>query len=388
MKKARITGLSSISCVGNSVEELWNACLDGRSGIQHGLGYISESTFTSLRESSKSKDLPESRSAQLAIWGAEQAMRSAGWTELRPDDGLILATTTGQIPVWDQALKKYLAGGLDKEQFLKALQHQPLGALLKTVSKHFKFFGAQQVVSSACSASTHALMVAAMWLNQSRVRRCLVGGVEVLCDLTIEGFRSLKLLSEESCQPFDRDRKGINLAEGSAFFCLEKESDKTPLAVLSGFGLNCDGHHMTAPQPEGQGSFRAMSSALASAKLQPSDIDWVHAHGTGSEHNDLAEGFALKTLFAETTPWVSSTKGVHGHALGASGLLEAGLCIHAFQRATVLKTHGLNEPDPTIASLRYSTETVKTPLYHVLKNTLGFGGSNASLILSHAETSS
>lgn len=380
-----VTGLSSISCVGSSVQHLWQVATENQTAIVEGLGYISESTLENLRRQSAQKDLPNSRSAQLALLGAELAMEQAGWETLRPDDGLILATTTGQIPVWDQALKSYLKGDLNKERFLTAFQHQPLGALLKAVSQQLQFHGSQMVLTSACSASTHALMMAAMWIRQGRVKRCLVGGVEVLCDLTIEGFRSLQLLAPQPCLPFDLNRKGINLAEASAFFCLEASPAGTPQAAITGFGMNCDGHHMTAPHPEGKGSFQAMQTALLSAGLEPQHIDWVHAHGTGSEHNDLAEGLALRTLFGEHDPgrpWVSSTKWVHGHTLGASGILEAGLCVHALQQGQILHTAGLSEPDPAIR-VKHPQHCLKTPLRHVLKNTLGFGGTNAALVLSH-----
>jgi 3-oxoacyl-(acyl-carrier-protein) synthase len=224
-----------------------------------------------------------------------------------------------------------------------------------------------------------------MWIRTGKVKRCLVGGAEVLCALTTEGFRSLQLLSTEPATPFDANRKGINLSEGAAFLCLEADASR-PLARLSGFGFSTDGFHMTGPHPEGEGSYRAMRDALTKAGLQPHDIDWVHAHGTGSQANDTSEGLAISRLFAdENRPYVSSTKWFHGHALAASGALETALVISAMNSQRVLHTRGLKTPDPRV-KLKHPEHDIMMPVKHVLKNTLGFGGANAAIVLSHVES--
>jgi 3-oxoacyl-(acyl-carrier-protein) synthase len=142
---------------------------------------------------------------------------------------------------------------------------------------------------------------------------------------------------------------------------------------------------MTGPHPEGVGSFQAMTAALRDAQLGPEQVDWIHAHGTGSQQNDLAEANAIARLFggAARGPRVTSTKSVHGHALGASGALETVLCLQALQHQTVVPTGGLKEPDPRI-DLRHVTQSERVPLRHIVKNTLGFGGSNAALVISSA----
>ncbi|MGZ3721722.1 MAG: beta-ketoacyl synthase N-terminal-like domain-containing protein, partial [Bdellovibrionales bacterium] len=220
-------------------------------------------------------------------------------------------------------------------------------------------------------------------IREGKVKRCLVAGAEVLCDLTVEGFRSLQLLSNAPATPFDKDRGGINLSEGAAFICLEAVSER-PLAELSGFGFSTDGFHMTGPHPEGDGSFRAMNSALEKASVLPSEVTWAHAHGTGSLQNDLSEGLAMARLFGAQTPWVSSTKWTHGHALAASGALECALDVRAIQEGTILHTRGLKNPDPKIP-VKHLTEDLRTPIRHILKNTLGFGGANAAIVISHPQ---
>ena len=272
-------------------------------------------------------------------------------------------------------------------EFENVFQHQPLGSLLEALSQILGFRGRSLLISSACTAATQAIAIGCHWIRQGRVKRCFVGGTEILCDLTVQGFKSLQLLSEIPAAPFDKNRTGINLSEGAGFLCLEAEPGPHPLAVVSGSGLSTDSYHMTAPHPEGRGSLEAMQGALEMAGLQPSDISWVHAHGTGSQHNDLAEGNAIRQLFHGKMPWVSSTKWVHGHALGASGALETILCIEALKNKTILRTAGLKTPDPQI-EVPHPSQHLHTNLNHILKNTLGFGGINASLVISKAEKGS
>lgn len=377
MSVVSVTGTGCISCIGEGVKHLWDAAVEEKTGIRNGLGEI--------------RDIPLEESAtrprQFGRIAAREAMQTAGWTKLGPRDGLILATTTGQIPAWDRAMIEFLDGKLDKREFDRLFQRQPLGDLLQAMAADFHFTGEQTVVTSACAAGTQALGLAMMWLQSGRVDRCLVGGIEVLCDLTVQGFRSLQLLNPETTKPFDRDRKGINLSEGAAFLCLERTAESSPrtMAKLSGFGMTSDGHHMTAPHPEGRGSYEAMKMALRTANLEPSDIDWVHAHGTGSHHNDSAEAAAIKTLFGagDSAPWVSSTKYIHGHALGAAGLIEAVLVVEALRNQLVLKTSGLQTPDESMR-LRHPVHHTASKLRHIMKNTLGFGGTNAAVIFSEA----
>ncbi len=369
-----VTGTGALTCVGAGVENLWNAAIDRRSGIKNGLGHVSDSDLVNPALS---------RTAEMSMIAIQEAMKKSGWTELRPDDGLILATTSGQIPIWDKALSEFLGGRISQDAFSEVFRHQPLGSLVNDLCRRLEFNGRTLLVSSACSASTQALAVAGMWLNSGRVRRVLVGGVEVFCDLIIEGFRSLQLLSSEATKPFDQSRAGINLSEGAGFLCLEREPHSEPLAILSGFGVSSDGYHMTAPHPEGRGCREAMKNALQTAGLSPDHIDWIHAHGTGSTHNDLAEGIAIRAVFEGRVPPVSSSKWIHGHALGATGAIESILCIEALRHQIMLESFGLQTPDENIP-LQFPRQNTETQLRHILKNTLGFGGSNAALVLSSA----
>jgi 3-oxoacyl-(acyl-carrier-protein) synthase len=262
--------------------------------------------------------------------------------------------------------------------------YQSLGEAVSSLSSLLDFTGPSRLVTTACSSSTQASALGMMWINEGKVKRCLVGGAEVLCRLTVEGFRCLQLLSQSPCAPFDQNRKGINLSEAAAFFCLESSSASRAKAYISGYGMSSDAYHLTAPHPEGQGCFVAMQSALEVAGLKPSDISAIHAHGTGSTANDVAESIATQRLFGaelEKMPWIFSTKGIHGHSLGASGALESILSVKVLASGSVLPTAGLVQADPAL-KLKHPRGVEPLTTRHLLKNSLGFGGANASLVLS------
>ncbi|HTM46633.1 MAG TPA: beta-ketoacyl-[acyl-carrier-protein] synthase family protein [Polyangiaceae bacterium] len=375
-----ITGTGAVSCVGIGAQALWQSTLENHSGLEAGLGRVP----VQARSSSTQHNSP---ALEFALPAAREALSDAGWPSLEPGDGLILASTTGQISNWESALIDFIRGKRTRTDVAPTLRRLPLGSLLTDLQRELNHVGPATLVSSSCAAATQALGLAALWLQSGKVERCLVGGVEVLCDLTIHGFRCLQLLASGPCAPFSSDKGGIQLSEGAAFLCLQ---NKRPMAErpirLSGVGFSTDAYHMTAPHPQGEGSRAAMAQALASAGLQPQQIDWVHAHGTGSVHNDAAEAAAIGQLFGvgAAAPWVSATKPIHGHTLGASGTLEAVVCVHALHHQMLLPTFGLNQPDPAL-QLRHPTQAQRAQLRHVLKNTLGFGGANAALVLSAEE---
>lgn len=374
-----ITGMGTVTPAGIGVDSFWNQALQGRSYIQSGLGQISETITSTLAEKTSQK---LNRPLLIAYHSILEAMEQAGWSRFNTDDGLIIGTTVGQVPLWEKELMRWAKKEIDFAQFAEFLPYQSLGHLTQSLCQALGFQGRSLVVSSACSASTQALALASVWVQTGLVKRCLVGGIEVLCDLTVEGFRSLQLLSDNVATPFSKDRKGINLSEGAAFFCVEK-SDSRPLAYLSGYGWSTDAFHMASPHPEGVGTLKAIQGALSRAQLSPQEISWIHAHGTGSKANDLAEGIAISKLFGNQSPPVSSTKPIHGHALGASGALEVSLCVKALQNRMILGNAPLHL-DPEIPEISYALGNQKSELQHILKNTLGFGGNNAALVLSSA----
>ena len=358
-----VTGMGTVNVTGHSPQELWDGTLSGKSFIS---------------------DKKEHSFFSMTLHAMSQAMQAAGWKNLNEDDALFFATTTGQIPLWEGDVMDYLDGKISSDRLAETLSHEPLGASLK---KNLDMLDSSRchtkIISSACSASTQALVLAAAWLRSGKARRCLVGGTELSCQLTGAGFQGLRLVSSRPATPFDSGREGINLSEASAFLCLEKDPSPSSLACLSGGGLSTDGYHMTAPDPQGGGILRAMTLALKSAGLKPEEISWIHAHGTGSLANDAAEVSAIRSLF-EKPPVVSSTKPVHGHALAVSGVLESIISILSIRDGIVPQTLGLVSHD-WAGKIHFPKKPETMRVRHVLKNSLGFGGANACVIFSANE---
>jgi 3-oxoacyl-(acyl-carrier-protein) synthase len=317
-----------------------------------------------------------------------QAMTSAGWDHIPPDTGLIFATTTGFVPFWEKDLVAFVNGQLDADAFSKSFRDHPLGRPLAPLidgidpDRDVPFNGPVRIITSACAAGTQALVIAREWISAGTVRRCIVAGTELLSTLTVRGFASLNLISRRPCAPFDQERDGINLSEAAGVILLERaDLARNQLAVLSGGGTSLDSFDMTSPDPSGDGIARAAQQALASSGLDPTDIDWMHAHGTGSQVNDVAEAAAARRVFGEQAPPLTSTKGVHGHALAASGIIETTLCIEAMRQGVILGTAGHRQTDQKV-TVPIQKDHQQKKIHHILKTTLGFGGVNAAVVLS------
>ncbi len=235
------------------------------------------------------------------------------------------------------------------------------------------------VVSTACSSGAKVFANAQRAIASGLIDAAVVGGVDSLCLTTLYGFASLELLSKDIARPCDAARSGLSIGEAAAFALVQRD-DGDASTVLLGHGETSDGHHMSAPHPEGAGAAQAMQLALARAGLSPDAVDYVNLHGTATPSNDAAEAKAMATVFGESGVWCSSTKGATGHTLGAAGALEALVCILALERQWVPAGLNRTQPDPALP-LRYADHTRAMPLHHVMSNSFGFGGSNASLVL-------
>lgn len=255
-----------------------------------------------------------------------------------------------------------------KEGMMQAIQkaRTDCGFDTEEVARCVGKFKMMDTLSTACSSAANAIIMAAGLIETGLVTRVVAGGTESLSRLHMNGFASLIILDQQVCRPFAEDRAGLNLGEGAAYLVLETEESALargakPLAVLSGYGNACDAFHQTATSAEGEGAYLAITQALAKAGLQPSDIDYINAHGTGTPNNDATELVAMHRVFGETLPIFSSTKRLTGHTTSASGSLEACFCIMA------------------LAERGYK---------HVLCNAFGFGGNDSALVISAVRDSS
>ena len=259
---------------------------------------------------------------------------------------------------------------------------QEIGAPSRFIATLAAIHGPAWTVSTACSSGAKALASGARLLRAGIVDAVIAGGGDSLCGFTLAGFSALEAVSPQRSLPFSKNRNGINIGEGAALFLMSRE----PAPVrLAGWGESADAHHMSAPDPDGTGAIAAMQQALARAGLSATDIDYVNLHGTGTEHNDAMEARAVHAALGAHVP-ASSTKPLTGHALGASGAIEAALAwiVLARNRHNHLPPHwydGHYDPALPRIALVEPGQRAATPLRHVLSQSFAFGGSNAALVL-------
>lgn len=247
--------------------------------------------------------------------------------------------------------------------------------------------GPALVVSTACASSAKSFIDAHHLIESGLCDAAVVGGVDSLCRMTLRGFASLELISDEPCRPCDADRRGISIGEAAGFALLER-ADRAPggpgagRVALLGYGASSDGYHMSAPHPRGAGAVGAMRAALDRAGLAPDGVDYVNLHGTGTRANDAMEDMAVTEVFGTATP-CSSTKGWSGHTLGACGILEAVIAEACIRDGLVPGCLGVRDLDPAFRS-DVAVENRPAPVRRVLSNSFGFGGINCSLIFGPA----
>lgn len=270
------------------------------------------------------------------------------------------------------------------------------GSNTAQIARGFGRFAMLDTISTACSSAMNAIEVGANLLKTGRYRQVVVGGTESLSRFHLNGFNTLMILDHETCRPLDESRAGLNLGEGAAYLVLEtsesaEQRGVAPLAILSGYGNACDAFHQTASSEDGEGAYRAMKKALQMAGLQPSDIDYVNMHGTGTPNNDPSELAAMHRIWddGQPLPPYSSTKGFTGHTTSASGSIEAVFCLLALQHQFLLVS--LNCTTPIVgqpAPVSAQTPLPEGGLHHILCNAFGFGGNDSAMVLSVASHAS
>ena len=255
------------------------------------------------------------------------------------------------------------------------------------ISLEFGIHGPAYTVSTACSSSNHAIGQAFWMIRSGQVKAAVTGGSEaVFSEGLLRAWEAMRVVSPEPCRPFSADRRGLSLGEGGAMFVLEewehaRARGAAIIGEVVGFGMSSDAHHIT--QPCASGPARAMQWALEDAQLSPEEIDYINAHGTGTQANDATESEAIRNVFgaAAEQVLVSSTKSLHGHALGAAGAIEAVLTSQALRCQTVPPTVNFRERDPACNLNIVANEARRAPLRTALSNTFAFGGLNATLVL-------
>ena len=332
--------------------------------------------------------LPDStsRTTLLGLVAAKEALNDAaipGFDILRT--GFVSANTVGGMDKSEDFFIDFLADNT-KGKLRNIFDHE-CGCMTEKIADQLGISDYMTTVSTACSSSANAIFYAARLIKNNVLDVVIAGGTDSLTKFTLNGFNTLMILDKQFCKPFDEHREGLNLGEGAGYLVLVSEKvaqtlSKKPYCKLSGYNNSNDAYHQTASSPDGTGSYLAMKGALAKSGLQPSDIDYINLHGTGTPNNDSAEGTAVKRVFDPDYPPMSSTKSFTGHTLGASGGIEA-----VFS-ALAIKHHII------YPNLRFKTRMTEVPfepetkflknqaIRHVMSNSFGFGGNCTSLIFS------
>jgi 3-oxoacyl-[acyl-carrier-protein] synthase-1 len=297
--------------------------------------------------------------------------------------GVVLGTSTAGIEQATVGIDAYRRDSHWPDDYHYA--HQELAQPSAFLAEALQLAGPTYAISTACTSSARALLSAQRLLRTGVCDAVLCGGVDTLARLPINGFHALEALDRKRCNPFSVNRRGINIGEAAALFLMTRE--RAPVQLLGG-GASADAYHMSSPDPQGLGARQSMQAALAAAKLQPSQIDYLNLHGTATEHNDRMESLAVDALFPERLP-CSSTKALSGHTLGAAGALEAAFCwLSLSDEAGRLPPHvwdGMADPAlPKLAFTRVGDRLPTQRTRRLMSNSFAFGGNNACLILGDA----
>ncbi len=392
MQKIVVTGMGIISSIGNSVEENFHSLIHSKSGItrvENFSTYLKD--FIKVGEIKLSnEDLSErlnivkensyTRTSLLAIFAIKEAIKHFSETEIS-QMGLVSASTVGGMDKTEQYFYEYQ----NNISIRKYIHTHNIGDITHQIADYFGLKSIVTALSTACSSSANAIITGCNLLRMGYLKQVIVGGSDPLSKFTINGFNSLMILSDTDCQPFDNNRKGLNLGEAGAYLVLETEENALKnnhkiLATLSGWGNANDAYHQTASSADGEGAFLAMQKALSMANLSPSEIDYVNAHGTATQNNDLSESIALSRVF-HSVPDFSSTKAFTGHTLATASSVEAIYSILAIQNGIVFPN--LNFQTPMVeVDIKPQTEIKYKEINNVLSNSFGFGGNCSTLIFS------
>lgn len=395
-KGVAITGMGIISAIGNNVAENYQALISETKGISRVSKIqtnhkneimVGEIDYTNQELEQLLNLTPEnnySRTAFLGAIAAKEAVKNAGISEINSyKTGLVSATSVGGMDMTEKYYYEYL----ESETHRKYIAGHNAGDSSQKIAEQL---GLEQslvtTISTACSSAANAIMLGARLIKSGQLDRVIVGGSDCMSKFTINGFKTLMILSDTYNTPFDDNRKGLNLGEAAAFLVLEsdeiiKAKNKKVLAYVKGYGNANDAFHQTASSDNGDGATLAMEKALEVANYLPNDIDYINAHGTATGNNDLSEGRAIMRVFGDNVPDFSSTKAYTGHTLAAAGAIEAVYSILALQNNVVFPNLNFKTQMKEFSITPQLTLKEK-PINTVMSNSFGFGGNCSTVIFS------
>ena len=361
--KAYINYFDSISCAGNNSEELFKSICEKKDTISINSTYV-KGKIVAIGEIQRDNDLNHILK--------ERCDKLLSKTNLN-DFSSTLLVVGSSVGGMNETEKLFFKNRNYKD--INPKKH-PVDAISYFLKQKYKFYD-DVSFSTACTSSANALGYAKEVISKEVYENVLVIGIDALSYTTVCGFSALSVLSSKQCTPFDKNREGMNVAEGFGILLLQNKKEENSIE-LCGVGYSSDSHHMTQPHPEGKGAKEAMKNALLDANLSINDISYINAHGTGTAANDFSELNAIKSLFIENKPKVSSTKSITGHTLGAAGAIEAIISCIVLKNQIIPTNKNLEEIE--IDNINYSLETMPSKVNYVLSNSFAFGGNNTSLI--------
>jgi 3-oxoacyl-[acyl-carrier-protein] synthase II len=402
-----ITGMGAITCLGNSVDEFWTGLKNGKSGIRE-ISLVSPDGFP-CRVSGEVRDFDTAeymdrkesrrmaRFSQFAVAAAHQAVKDSG-LDLENEDldriGVLIGSGSGGLPETDQQAEIRVTRGVNRmSPYYIPMMLVNMAAA--NISHTFNLTGYTNTCVTACAASTQAIGEASEIIRRGGADVIVTGGTEAgICEIGMGGFSTMRALTTwtgdpvKASRPFDSGRDGFAPSEGSGILIMESLQHATDrgaqiYAEIGGWGVSADAYHLVQPHPEGVGAAKAMQRALDSAGVSLDEIDYINAHGTSTPINDKSETIAIKRVFGEKAyniP-INSTKSMVGHSLGASGALEAIVCINSINDRIMHPTINQEEADPD-CDLDYVPNVAReADLDVVMSNSFGFGGQNAALVI-------
>ena len=398
MRRVVVTGIGTVNALAQDVPGTFAAFRAGRCGI--GPLQFRDADRLTIRIGAEvrdwraedrfaAKDLPLlDKVSQYALVAGAEAVAMAGLPdELGPRGGVILGTAAGGIQTWEDSYRAVFAEGRNRVSPLvvpRLMHNAPASHL----SMRYGLTGPVLAVSSACASANHAMAVAFQQIRMGVADVMLTGGAEaMLCFGGVKAWEGLRVLAPDACRPFSLGRKGMVIGDGAGVLVFEAEEHARArgahiLAEVAGVGMTADGADIVAPGTDG--AVRAMRAALADAELSPADVGYINAHGTGTLANDRAESAAILQVFGSAMPPVSSTKSMHGHAIGATGALEALACLMALAEGLLPPTLGFEAADPE-CQLDIVPDTARPArVKSVLSNAFAFGGLNVVLAFRRA----
>ncbi|MBZ0099290.1 MAG: beta-ketoacyl-[acyl-carrier-protein] synthase family protein [Taibaiella sp.] len=395
MSKAYVVHTGIITAIGNDTAACLLSLLEGKSGI--GMAEIlkthwqDELPVAEVKLSNEelagktgvSPDWP--RTALLSAVAVQEAWEPYKEKAKGLRTGFFSANTVGGMDLTENVYKDFITDV--QSVALKQIINHECGAITEIVAAHFGIGDFVTTISTACSSSANSIMMAAQMIEAGMLDIAIAGGADSLSKFTLNGFHTLMILDKQPCQPFDNNRRGLNLGEGAGYVLLMSEKamqqcGAQAICAVSGYANANDAYHQTASSPDGTGNKLAMGNALKKAGLKPADISYINLHGTGTANNDSSEGKAVEAIFEGRVPMASSTKAYTGHTLGAAGGVEAVFSALSIKEGVVFPNMRWQTQ---MEDINWQVETkLKTgqDISHVLSNSFGFGGNCSSLIFS------